>query len=1098
MRLLLLAWFTLIVSAAGLQAQSGFVRSGNQAIPGATVTATQGDKTFSTVTDGDGHYTFPPLSEGVWSVEVQMFGFQNVKQDVDYASTIKPVNFSLQLQESQTLQRFRQMVQSAGTAGGAGGAGGGAAGQAAQLESMVQSEAPVVGSSTGSGDPSESFIIQGSLSSGLNPNAQADAQAIPQFGPGMGNPSGVPNGPGGQVPGFTQQGGGPPGGGGIGGPGGGGFGGGGFGGGGFGGGGGRGGQGGPGQRGADGRQRGQFGNRRQQNQIRGQLSFTLNNSIWDAKPFSLTGESVPQPAYAQSRFSLNVGGPLVIPKLVKDPSTFFFLSYFGTRAKNPYSAVATVPTDLERQGNFSQSVQGTSTGGGVTGVQIFDPVTHLPYPGNIIPSTQISPIALGLLAYIPRANQGGLVNNYQYLASPVTDSDNVGFRLQRNITKKDRLAFSMNYQRRDGQTAQPFQFFDTVDGYGFNGQLQWTRNISATLINSLRLIYNRNVNQTVPYFANGPNVAADLGIQGTSTNPLNYGPPNLNFTNFGALSDGTAILTRNHSAEAGDTFSIIRGRHNVQVGIDYRRNDLSTISDSNGRGTFNFTGVATSEVGNGAVVPGTGFDFADFLLGLPQSSSIRFGETASYFSNNVYSAFVTDNWQLKSNLTITVGVRYEFFSPFTEEYRQMANLDIGPGFSTVAVVTPGAVGPYSGQYPSGLIEPDYKNFSPRVGIAWKVPHQAKSTLIRAGYGIYYNGQAYFNFPSRLAQQPPFATSSSVSTSLQNVLTLAEGFTSVQTDAITNTYAVEKNYRTPYAQTWTASIQRDLGKGFFMNATYIGTKGTRLDVQIVPNQGPPGTLEHYVSSTITGYTYDESNGDSSFNALQTQLTERFRRGISFTAFYQLAKSIDDSSTFGGAGNTVAQNWQDLSAERGLSSFDRRDTFTGTFVLTSPIASGTSRVAPTSWQGRLFKDWTMSGGLTAETGTPLTARVLGNQANVAQTSGIGSGRADATGLPIEGSGFFDLAAFAVPPSGEFGDAGRNTIPGPGLVALNLTFGRAFQIGSETRRRLEFRWEANNIVNHVNYTNIYTVVNASNYGLPSAAISMRSMDIVVRYRF
>lgn len=1098
MRLLLLAWLTLLFFAAGLHAQSGFVRSGNQPIPGATVTATQGETTFSTVTDGDGHYTFPPLTAGTWNVEVQMFGFQDLKQDVDYASTTKPVNFSLQLQESQTLQRFRQMVQSAGSTGTGGGgrsAPASAANQAAQLESMIQTQAPVAAPATGAGDSNESFIIQGSLSQGLNPGGQADADAIPQFGPGMGmNGPGGPNGPGSQIAGFGQQGGAGAPGGGFGGPGGGGFGGGGFGG----PGGGRGGQ--PGQRAQNGGQRGQFGNRRQQNQIRGQLSFTLNNSIWDAKPFSLTGQSLPEPAYAQSRFSLNVGGPLVIPKLIKDPSTFFFLSYFGTRQRNPYSAVATVPTDLEREGNFSQSVQGTSTGGGVTGVQIFDPATHQPYPGNIIPASQISPIALGLMAYIPHANQAGLVNNYQYLASPVNDTNNVGFRIQRNITKKDRLAFNMNYQNRDGQNAQPFQFFDALSGWGFNGQLQYTRTISATLINNLRLIFNRNVNQTIPYFSYGVNVAAELGIQGTSTNPANYGPPNLNFTNFGALSDGTPILTRNHSDEAGDTFSMIRGRHNVQLGIDYRRNDLSTVSDSNGRGTFNFTGTATSQFVDGVAVPGTGFDFADFLLGYPQSSSIRYGEPATYFTNNVYSAFATDNFQVSSNLTVTLGLRYEFFSPFTEKYGQMANLDIGPGFATVAVVTPGTVGPYSGQFPAGLIEPDYKDFSPRVGIAWKVPHQQKSTLLRAGYGIYYNGQAYFKFPSNLAQQPPFATSSSVNSSPANLLTLAEGFTTVTADDVTNTYAVEKNYRTPYAQTWNASLQHDLGKGLFVNLTYIGTKGTGLDVLIVPNQGPPGTFHSFTSSNITGYTYDESNGNSTFNALQTQLTQRFRKGISFTAFYQYGKSIDNSSSFGGAGNTVAQNWLDISAERGLSSFDRRQVFTGTWILTSPIASGTSRVAPSSWQGRAFKDWTLSGGLTAETGTPLTARVLGNQStNLAQTGGVGSGRADTTGLPVEdGSGLFNLDAFAVPPSGQFGNAGRNTIPGPGMVALNLTFGRAFQIGGETRRRLEFRWEATNVLNQVNYTNLYTVVNASNYGLPAAASSMRSMDINVRYRF
>jgi hypothetical protein len=218
-----------------------------------------------------------------------------------------------------------------------------------------------------------------------------------------------------------------------------------------------------------------------------------------------------------------------------------------------------------------------------------------------------------------------------------------------------------------------------------------------------------------------------------------------------------------------------------------------------------------------------------------------------------------------------------------------------------------------------------------------------------------------------------------------------------------------------------------------------------------------------------------------------------------AHYTYSKSIDDSSTFGGAGNTVAQNWQDLTAERGLSSFDRRHSFDMSWVLTSPVGGTGSRVSPDSMTARLLKDWQLTGGLTAQTGTPLTARVLGNAAQgVAQTGGVGSGRAEATGVPVSsGSGLFNLLAFAIPPAGEFGDAGRNTIPGPGSVALNLSFGRSFQL-NESRRRLELRLEANNVLNHVNYTGFDTVVNASNYGLPVSAGGMRTVSIVGRFRF
>jgi hypothetical protein len=317
-------------------------------------------------------------------------------------------------------------------------------------------------------------------------------------------------------------------------------------------------------------------------------------------------------------------------------------------------------------------------------------------------------------------------------------------------------------------------------------------------------------------------------------------------------------------------------------------------------------------------------------------------------------------------------------------------------------------------------------------------------------------------------------------------------------AITDTFAVDRYYRTPYAQTWNLTIQHELGSGFFMEVGYLGTKGTRLDILMLPNEGPQGTTSGNQLTNATGFTYDAPIGDSSFNALQTHLMRRFRGGISMNARYTFSKSIDDASSFGGVGGTVAQNWLDLAAERGLSSFNRTNVFTMSWVYTSPFGNPNSHYASGGWPGRLLRNWSLSGSVTAESGTPLTARVLDNETELGQTNGVGSERADATGLPVtSGSGLFNLAAFTEPAAGQFGNAGRNTIPGPGLVALNLAFGRSFQFG-DTRRRLEFRAEANNVLNEVSFTNVATVVGAPNYGFPTAASAMRALDIVMRFRF
>lgn len=1088
------------VACLCIHAQSGYVRSGGQPIPGATVTATRGNRKVSTVTDADGHF-FLSVETGDWNVEVSMFGFETLKQTVKL-SPAEAVHLQLKLAESPLAARLRQATSSRTgellappNLPGAGGQSGISA--QTELQNVLNGTGPAQFNAGASSSGSESFVLSGSLSQGLSGNAPADTNGFglpggPGFGRGPGEMSaaqsgGTVSGPdegfseGSSVPGGSTAGAR----GGFGGPGG------------FGGGGGFGGRGsgfgGPG----GGRSRNPnfrasaFGNRRRPNQIHGMLSYQFGNSAANAKPFSITGQEVEQPAYAQNRFSAVVGGPLVIPKMINDSSTFFFLSYFGTRNRMPNTFTETVPTVLERTGDFSQSVL---SGGQV---QIFNPSTHQPFAGNVIPTSLISPISLGLLNYLPLPNQPGVVNNYQELVSSPQNTDNIGLRIQRNLTRKDRLSYQLNVQNRDSGTPRAYGFMDPVSGFGLRTGLSWTHNYTPTAINNLQFTFNRNRMDTLPYFADGPDIASQLGIQGTSTNPLNFGPPNLNFTNFGALSDASPTLTRNQSQVLSEGVVLNRGSHTVSLGLSFQRNDLATQTDQNGRGTFTFTGFETSQFNAaGQPVPGTGFDFADFLLGTPQSAAISYGNSSLYFRQNVVSAYVQDDYRVHPRFSVLVGLRYEYFQPFTEKNGVLTNLDIAPDYTGVAVVTPTSiVGPYTGAFPAGLIDRDYKNFGPRVGLAWNVPGFKRSTIIRAGYGIYYNGQAYNQFTLRLAQQPPFAIANNIVSSVGGALTLADGFLgAVPGKNLLNTYAVNRDYRTPNAQTWTFSIQHDLARGMFVEGTYIGTKGTNLDVYLSPNSAPPGTPLNSESRlpipNATTFTYDTPVGNSSYNGMMLRFSQRFNRGMSFRATYTFSKSIDDASTFDG---TVAQNFRNIAAERGLSSFDRRHVFDATWVFTSRF-----RENETTLLARLLKQWTLSGSITAETGLPLTAVLLGNQANVAGTGNLGSGRASATGQDLASStGFFNLGAFTTPAPGEYGNAGRNTIPGPGLVSLNLSFGRSFQFG-ESRRRLEFRAEGTNVLNQVNYTSFNTVVNATNFGLPIAAGNMRQLDAVIRFRF
>ncbi|MCX6635401.1 MAG: TonB-dependent receptor, partial [Acidobacteria bacterium] len=723
-------------------------------------------------------------------------------------------------------------------------------------------------------------------------------------------------------------------------------------------------------------------------------------------------------------------------------------------------------------------------------ILIYDNQSGLPFPGNRVPAPAINRASLGLLDFIPLPNQPGRTQNYQFLTPFQQNTDNLSIRFNQPLSKRNRLSASVGWQTRANEQMFLYGWRAATDGGGLQSDVSWTYNLKKGVINSLRWNFTRNRSQTTPHFAFGRDVAVELGIQGTSRDPINYGPPNLSFTNFGGLQDAAPVLRRDQSSGVTESLTLVHGKHNFTFGGSYKRNQLNSRTDQAARGSYSFSGLLTSALDErGNPLAGTGFDFADFLLGYPQSSSLRFGSANTYFRETVSAGFAQDDWRLRRNLSLNAGLRYEYFSPFREKFGRMANLDVAPGFTGVAVVTPAdSIGPYSGAFSPGLIDPDRNNLSPRIGIAWK-PFRKKQTVVRAGYGWYFNGSIYNQFATRLASQPPFASTAHQSTSTARPLTIENGFTSMPAVKITNTYAIDRFYRVGYAQSWNLSVQKDLPYSLVAEIGYLGTKGTRLDVQRLPNRAAPGSPltaeQRRQIGNAVGFTFESSEGSSIYHAGQARITRRFRKGMSANAMYTWSKSIDNASTFGGGGNVVAQNDKDLRAERGLSSFDQRHALSLTYFVSPPA------------KGPLLKDWSFSGGLTLRSGTPLTARVLGNRSDSGGTGVVGSGRAEATGLPVGGGRFFNLDAFTLPPIGRYGNAGRNTVPGLVSLGANLSFGRSFKLKGENRR-MDVRVESNNFTNHPSYTGLTTVVNSLNYGLPSAVSAMRTVTGTLRFRF
>jgi hypothetical protein len=841
-----------------------------------------------------------------------------------------------------------------------------------------------------------------------------------------------------------------------------------------------------------------FGNRRRNRpQYTGSVSVTARNSVLDARPFSLNGQNAVKPSYAQNNFSAQFGGPLRIPKIGGWDRSMIFFSWSGSRARNPFNQVSTMPDAFERSGDFSQT---RIAGAPVT---IYDPLTAAPFPGNVIPANRFNPASVGLIQFLPLPTYAQLaVQNYQIVSNSKNRSDNYSVRQNLPLSRKDRINISFNYQSRNGNSPTLLGFRDVTDGSGLSAQAGWSHSFAPRFNSNLNWTLSRNISNSLPYFAYGNNIAAELGIAGTTQEPVAYGPPSLSFTNFGGLSDGSASLSRNQTTNITENLTlVVKRKHNLGFGVGYRRLQQNPLNYANARGSFSFSGLLTSGLdANGNPLKNTGFDFADFLLGLPQSSSLQFGAKSNYFRSWNINGFVQDDWRVRPNLSLNIGLRYEYFSPYTELFGRMANLDLNSTITALAVVTPGMSGPYSGSLPTSLVRPDTNNVSPRFGFAFK-PDAKKPLMFRGGYSIFYNGSAYGNFASKMASQPPFVHTASLTTSPDNRLTLQDGFAASPTQTVTNNYAIDPNYRIGYAQTWTVAVQETLPHNTIIELEYIGTKGTALDILRQPNRATPGSpltaAQRLQIGNATGFTYETSQGSSIMHMGQIRLTRRLVRGLSSTATYAFQKSIDNASSFTGGGGTIAQNDQNLRLERGLSNFDQRHHLSWQYTFTSPVGGARGFLRGRTNARKLLQGWTLNGGFNATSGTPLTARVSGNLANTGGTAAFGSGRAEATGLDIGGSPYFNLAAFTLPLAGQYGNAGRNTIPGLFQMSLNASFGRSFRL-ADSRRQLTLRINANNALNHVTITNVGTTVNSSTWGLPISASQTRTVNMTMRFNF
>ena len=898
---------------------------------------------------------------------------------------------------------------------------------------------------------------------------------------------------------------------------------------------------------------GGFGGFRGQNpnQPHGTISYNGYNSALNANGYSVTGIPVSKPQAQQNTLVASITGTPYIPHLTTpNPKQFVFLTVQETRITRPSTIQTIVPTLAQRLGDLTPAYQ---AGQVVTGT-ITDPKTGLPYgktncspqlaavdasPTACIPQSELNAAALALLNYYPLPNVSSTqtVDNYQANfpgsshASQVSARYNRSFgsapvrgqrgggggggggaggvRVQnRNAPPMLRQSIAENFAYSHNASAND-SFSPLLGGKSVGDSYSFSSGYTVgygRLNNSATLSWNRSRSTGSNYFTNGtvnPAVAAGIYV-GTPIiygNPFYFGVPSVSITGgFQGLSDATPTNTVNQTISISDFVSWSHKKHNMRYGIDFHRIHADSIGGGGSLGSFTFSGFQT------------GSAMADFLLGVPQQTGVTAGLNKVYLRGNSWDWYAQDDWRARSNITFNFGLRWEYFSPYSEKYNRLVNLNVQGIGSTLAVSTvcgtaapagstPGICAAVS---PGSLIKPDKSMYEPRVAIAWQPKSKfTKSTVVRASYGINFNTGQYSRFAQSLAYQQPFSVTqknvqssggTSTGCTLAN-MTLNNGF-NCSTQTTQSSFGVDPNYRLGMVQAYMLTIQRTLPQGIVLNVGYTGSYAGNLDMVRAPNRTPSGLIVPSVGQ----FTYEDSLGFSRLNALVVSANQRMHKGIALGATYTFSHSIDDASSVGGSGNSIAQNDQNLGAEESNSSFDRRHSLAGNYVIEPPFGPNRAFFNKGNIWSKIMDGYSISGNFTfASGGWATPSYSLTPQEIAAGAPGSLRPNRDFT-KSIKGAGshtqWFNTAAFTTPLPGTYGTASRNSIQLPGTVAVSGSLSRTVALG-ETRS-IEMRINASNVFNTVQYAGVYTQINDSRVGQVSGAAGMRSFTYSARYRF
>ncbi len=783
------------------------------------------------------------------------------------------------------------------------------------------------------------------------------------------------------------------------------------------------------------------------NGLHGALWEFFRNDVLDAKNFFQTAAS-PKPPLRQNQFGFELGGPVYIPKLYDGRNkTFFMADYEGLRLVKQVTQLDTVLTSQMRTGDFSQVAKQLK------------PVEGETFPGNIIPPSLLSPQAQKLLQYMPLPNLSGITNNYQ-ATFPNNDRFNQTVdRLDQNIGDKTRLYFRYalnNEQYLTGATG-PFNF-TALPVATTNWVGGWTQTISPTIVNDFRVGHQHLTTNALNYWYQNDlkSAGSSLGIPGFTGDTTYQDPGIPSISNTGLMSlgnGGTNWFQFDTSWQGTDALTYSHGPHTIIVGAELRKLITSRSAVNSPNGQLNFTGFYT------------GYTGADLMLGLVQSVTTPSPEIRNQVAEWRDGFFIVDNWQATKKLTLNLGLRYELPTvPYTVN-----------GFATELNQSQTALIPSNAPQPGfSLINPNHKDSAPRIGLAYRATDK---TVIRAGYGIYYNPNQTNSF-TFLSSNRPFSAIESCTATAATPISLSDP-TPTSACGVSSVFSVitpNRNLPTPYMNQWSFGIQQGLWSNAALDIQYLGSHAVHLDRSYYNNTPLPGSRASVASrrpNQLFGDIRTIQNDEiANYNGLSVELRQRLSHGVTMLASYTWSHDLDVSTDSNNGG--YPQNPYNWGADYGNSAWDVRHRFVASFTYALPFLQNSSHAVLKQTLG----GWQTNGIVTVQSGFPFNVTVSGDPANTGRSNErpnlIGTASSDC------GSGHvtncINPTAFAAAVL-AYGNFGRNVLFGPGLYNVDFSAFKNFRIAE--RSTLQFRSEFFNLLNTPALSNPNATFGASNFG-------------------